>query len=216
MRRAIARRLTESKQTVPHFTLRATIRVDAAADAAGRPGRDRHEGLGHRPAGQGGGAGAHRRPPDERDLDAGRDPHVLLGRHRGRRRHRHRSASRPSSAAWSGPRSARSRGTVRDLVDRARAGRLRQDELEGGSLTVTNLGMYGTEEFAAIINPPQSAILAVGAARQEPVVVDGQLAVATVLRATVSADHRVIDGALAAEWMAAFVAAVEQPLQLVV
>ncbi len=107
-------------------------------------------------------------------------------------------------------------GTVRDLVERARAGRLRQDELEGGSLTLTNLGMYGTEEFAAIINPPQSAILAVGAARQEPVVVDGQLAVATVLRATVSADHRVIDGALAAEWMAAFVAAVEQPLQLLV
>jgi pyruvate dehydrogenase E2 component (dihydrolipoamide acetyltransferase) len=105
---------------------------------------------------------------------------------------------------------------VRDLVERARAGRLRQEELEGGALTLTNLGMYGTEEFAAIINPPQSAILAVGAARQEPVVVDGQLAVATVLHATVSADHRVIDGALAAEWMAAFVAAVEQPLQLMV
>ena len=81
-------------------------------------------------------------------------------------------------------RSPRSPTTVRDLADRARAGRLRQDELEGGSITVTNLGMYGTEEFAAIINPPQAAILAVGAAREEPVVVDGAVAVATVLRVT--------------------------------
>jgi pyruvate dehydrogenase E2 component (dihydrolipoamide acetyltransferase) len=106
--------------------------------------------------------------------------------------------------------------TVRDLVERARAGRLRQEELEGGALTITNLGMFGTEEFAAIINPPQSAILAVGAARQEPVVTDGALAVATVVKVTLSADHRVIDGALAAEWMAAFTATVEQPLRILV
>jgi pyruvate dehydrogenase E2 component (dihydrolipoamide acetyltransferase) len=104
-----------------------------------------------------------------------------------------------------------------DLVGRARAGRLRQDELEGGTLSVTNLGMYGTEEFSAIINPPQSAILAVGAARQEPVVgPDGALAVASVLRVTLSADHRVIDGALAAEWMAALVRILEHPLQILV
>jgi pyruvate dehydrogenase E2 component (dihydrolipoamide acetyltransferase) len=76
--------------------------------------------------------------------------------------------------------------------------------------------MHGTEEFAAIINPPQSAILAVGAARKEPVVVDDALAVATVVRVTLSADHRVIDGALAAEWMAALVEAVEEPLRLLV
>jgi pyruvate dehydrogenase E2 component (dihydrolipoamide acetyltransferase) len=102
-----------------------------------------------------------------------------------------------------------------DLVERARAGRLRQDELEGGALTVSNLGMFGTEEFSAIINPPQSAILAVGAARREPVVDDeGQLAVAGVLRITLSADHRVIDGALAAEWLQSLVAALERPVQL--
>jgi pyruvate dehydrogenase E2 component (dihydrolipoamide acetyltransferase) len=105
---------------------------------------------------------------------------------------------------------------VRDLATRAREGRLRQDELLGGALTITNLGMYGTEEFSAIINPPQSAILAVGAARQEPVVLYGALAVGTLIRVTLSADHRVIDGALAAEWMAAFVAAVEKPLTLLV
>jgi pyruvate dehydrogenase E2 component (dihydrolipoamide acetyltransferase) len=102
-----------------------------------------------------------------------------------------------------------------DLVDRARAGRLRQDELEGGALTVTNLGMFGTEEFSAIINPPQSAILAVGAARREPVVDgDGQLAVARVMRLTLSADHRVIDGALAAEWMGILVSVLEKPVQI--
>ncbi len=103
---------------------------------------------------------------------------------------------------------------TRDLAQRARAGRLKQDELAGGAVTVTNLGMYGTEEFTAIINPPQSSILAVGAARQEPVVTDGGLGVASVLRVTLSVDHRVIDGALAARWMREFLAILEQPLRI--
>ena len=76
--------------------------------------------------------------------------------------------------------------------------------------------MYGTPEFSAIINPPQSGILAVGAARQQPVVVDGALAVATVLRCTLSVDHRAIDGALAARWLAAFTARLENPLSALV
>jgi pyruvate dehydrogenase E2 component (dihydrolipoamide acetyltransferase) len=98
------------------------------------------------------------------------------------------------------------------LSQRARDGRLRQDEIEGGTLSVSNLGMYGTVEFSAIVNPPQSMILAVGAARQQPVAVDGALAVATVMRCTLSVDHRAIDGALAARWLAAFTARVENPL----
>src|ERR1700722_15091258 len=98
------------------------------------------------------------------------------------------------------------------LAARARERKLRQHELEGGTFTVSNLGMYGTAEFSAIINPPQSGILAVGAARQQPVVVDGSLAVATVLRCTLSVDHRAIDGALAARWLAAFPARLENPL----
>jgi pyruvate dehydrogenase E2 component (dihydrolipoamide acetyltransferase) len=101
-----------------------------------------------------------------------------------------------------------------DLVGRARDGNLRQDELEGGTLTVTNLGVYGTEEFSAVINPPQAAILAVGAAREEAVVVDGVIEVATVLRVTLSADHRPVDGALAARWMAHFLALLEAPLRI--
>ena len=103
-----------------------------------------------------------------------------------------------------------------DLVTRARDGRLRQDELEGGTLTITNLGMFGTEDFTAVINPPQAAILAVGAARQEAVVTDGALGVATVLRFTLSVDHRPVDGATAARWLAVFVAGLETPLRILV
>jgi pyruvate dehydrogenase E2 component (dihydrolipoamide acetyltransferase) len=103
---------------------------------------------------------------------------------------------------------------VADAAERARAGKLRQDELEGGSFSVSNLGMYGVDEFSAILNPPQSGILAVSAAKQQPVVDDGQLAVGTVMSVTLSADHRVIDGAVAAEWMAAFVRRIENPVSV--
>ena len=103
-----------------------------------------------------------------------------------------------------------------DLVSRARSGQLRQEELEGGTLTVTNLGMFGTEDFAAIINPPQSAVLAVGAALEKPVVTKGRLRPGTVMNLTLSVDHRPIDGAVAAQWMAAFVSLLEEPVQILV
>jgi pyruvate dehydrogenase E2 component (dihydrolipoamide acetyltransferase) len=101
---------------------------------------------------------------------------------------------------------------ARDLAQRARDRRLLQREIEGGVLSVSNLGMHGTLEFSAIINPPQSGILAVGAARPQPVVVDGAVSVATVTRCTLSVDHRAIDGALAARWLAAFTARMQDPL----
>lgn len=101
---------------------------------------------------------------------------------------------------------------TQDLAARARGRRLHARELEGGTFSISNLGMYGTVEFAAIINPPQSAILAVGAARQQPVVIDGAVAAATVMRCTLSVDHRAIDGALAARWLAAFTTRLEHPL----
>jgi len=103
-----------------------------------------------------------------------------------------------------------------DLAARARDKRLHVHELEGGTFSISNLGMYGTHEFSAIINPPQSGIVAVGAARQQPVVVDGALAVATVMRCTLSVDHRAIDGALAARWLAAFTTRVQHPLATLV
>jgi len=91
-----------------------------------------------------------------------------------------------------------------------------QHELEGGVFSVSNLGMYGTLEFSAIINPPQSGILAVGAATPQPVVVDGSVTVATVMRCTLSVDHRAIDGALAARWLAAFTARMRNPLGTII
>jgi pyruvate dehydrogenase E2 component (dihydrolipoamide acetyltransferase) len=105
---------------------------------------------------------------------------------------------------------------ARSLAQRARDRRLQQHELEGGAFSISNLGMYGTLEFSAIINPPQSGILAVGAATPQPVVVDGAVAVATVMRCTLSVDHRAIDGALAARWLAAFTTRIQHPLGLIV
>ena len=105
---------------------------------------------------------------------------------------------------------------AQSLAQRARDRRLQQHELEGGAFSVSNLGMYGTLEFSAIINPPQSGILAVGAARPQPVVADGAVAVATVMRCTLSVDHRAIDGALAARWLAAFTARIQQPLGMII
>ena len=106
--------------------------------------------------------------------------------------------------------------TTSDLIDRARIGRLKQNEIEGGSFSVTNLGMYGTDEFSAILNPPQSAILAVGAAKQKPVVIDGEIKIRSIINFTVSVDHRAIDGAVAAEWLAAFVKRFENPFWLAI
>ena len=102
-----------------------------------------------------------------------------------------------------------------DLIERARNGRLKQNEIEGGSFSVTNLGMYGIDEFSAILNPPQSGILAVGAAKQKPVVIDGEIKIRSIINFTVSVDHRAVDGALAARWLQAFVKRFENPFWLV-
>ena len=102
------------------------------------------------------------------------------------------------------------------LAQRARDRRLLQHELEGGAFSISNLGMYGTLEFSAIINPPQSGILAVGAAKPQAVVVDGAVTVANVMRCTLSVDHRAIDGALAARWLAAFTARIQNPLGMII
>ena len=92
-----------------------------------------------------------------------------------------------------------------ELAGRAKVNRLKPEEFTGGSLTVSNLGMYGIKQFAAIINLPQAAILAVGAAERRPVVgPNGELEAATVMTVTLSADHRVVDGAVGAQWLAAF------------
>ncbi len=105
---------------------------------------------------------------------------------------------------------------VKELAGRARAKPmgLAPEEYQGGTFSVSNLGMYGIREFAAIINPPQSMILAVGAAAQRPVVRDGALAVATQMTCTLSVDHRVVDGALGATFLQAFKGLIEDPLTM--
>ena len=103
---------------------------------------------------------------------------------------------------------------MRDLAERARTGKLAPEEYQGGTFSISNLGMFGIKEFSAVINPPQGAILAVGAGEPRPVVVDGALAVATVMTCTLSVDHRVVDGAVGAAFMQAFKGLVEEPLKM--
>jgi pyruvate dehydrogenase E2 component (dihydrolipoyllysine-residue acetyltransferase) len=106
---------------------------------------------------------------------------------------------------------------MKELATRARARKLKPDEYQGGSSTISNLGMYGVREFSAIINPPQATVLAVGAARRQAVETqDGGVAFASVLSVTLSCDHRVVDGALGAELLAAFQRFVEQPVTMLV
>jgi pyruvate dehydrogenase E2 component (dihydrolipoamide acetyltransferase) len=104
---------------------------------------------------------------------------------------------------------------ARELIGRAREGRMKPDDMVGGTFTISNLGMFDVEDFCAIINPPQAAILAVGAVKRVPVVdADGALAVGTRMKMTISADHRVTDGAEAARFLQAVKAALEQPMRL--
>lgn len=100
------------------------------------------------------------------------------------------------------------------LAQRARAGDLGQDDLVGGTFTISNLGMYGIREFAAVINPPQGAILAVGACEKRPFVNGDTLGIATMMTVTLSCDHRVVDGAVGARWLQAFKRLVENPLAM--
>jgi len=103
---------------------------------------------------------------------------------------------------------------MKDLAGRARTGKLKPEEFQGGGFSISNMGMFGVSAFSAIINPPQSAILAVAAGQKRPVVKNDALAIATVMTCTLSVDHRVVDGALGAQWLRAFKQVVEDPLSL--
>jgi pyruvate dehydrogenase E2 component (dihydrolipoamide acetyltransferase) len=103
---------------------------------------------------------------------------------------------------------------TKDLAERARNGKLKLEEFQGGTFSISNLGMYGIRDFAAVINPPHGCILAVGAGETRPVVRDGELKIATVMTCTLSCDHRVVDGAVGAQFLAAFKRLVEDPLTM--
>lgn len=104
---------------------------------------------------------------------------------------------------------------VRTMVERARDGKVRPDDIEGSTFSISNLGMFGVESFVAIINPPEAAILAVGSARETPVIKDGQIVPGLRMKATISVDHRVSDGAEAARFMQALAGFIEEPLRLI-
>ncbi len=103
---------------------------------------------------------------------------------------------------------------TKDLAARARDRKLKPEEFQGGTFSVSNLGMFGIKAFASIINEPQGAILSVGAGEKRPVVRGDQLAVATVMTVTLTCDHRVVDGAIGARWIQAFKGMIEDPVTM--
>ncbi len=220
MRKVIARRLAESKATIPHFYVTMDMQIDALlklrADLNARSPKD--------------GPGAFKLSVNDLVIKA---TAATLKRYPG------------CNATWTDEatiqysdvdisiavsipdglitpiiRKADQKGLaaisaeMKDLAARAKAGKLKPEEFQGGGFSISNMGMYGVSDFAAIINPPQAGILAVSAGEQRPVVKDGALAIATVMTCTLSVDHRVIDGALAAEFMQALKRTIEDPLSL--
>jgi pyruvate dehydrogenase E2 component (dihydrolipoamide acetyltransferase) len=218
MRKTIARRLTEAKQTVPHFYLTVDCQIDALLDLRKQ--------LNARGAGTGdyklsvndfvirAVALALKQVPaanaswDEEGMLFYEKADVSV------------AVATPNGLITPVVRDAGGKGLaeisseMRDLAARARDGKLKPEEYQGGGFSVSNLGMYGIKDFAAIINPPQGCILAVGAGEQRPVVANGALAVATVMSCTLSVDHRVVDGAVGAEFLAAFKRLIEDPLTM--
>ena len=216
MRRTIARRLAESKSTIPHFYLTVecrmerllALRTEINASASRKISvndfivRAVAVALREVPQANVGWTDAAMRQYAQADVavavstDTGLITPIV------------RAADRKTLSQIS--------AEIADLAARARAGQLRPEEYQGGSFSVSNLGMHGVGGFSAIINPPQAAILAVGASQQKPVVENGELKVGTVMACTLSVDHRAIDGALAAQWLAAFQRAIEAPLSMLI
>jgi pyruvate dehydrogenase E2 component (dihydrolipoamide acetyltransferase) len=215
MRKVIARRLTEAKQTVPHFYLTIDLQIDqllkTRAELNGRSDeyklsvndfviRATALALKKVPA-------ANAAWTDDAILQyENADISVAV--------------ATPTGLITPIIKAAETKGLVeisnamKDLAKRARDGKLKPEEFQGGTFSISNLGMFGVREFGAIINPPQGCILAVGAGEQRPVVKDGALAVATVMSCTLSVDHRVVDGAVGAEFLAVFKKLIEDPLSM--
>ncbi|MBB3065912.1 pyruvate dehydrogenase complex dihydrolipoamide acetyltransferase [Limibacillus halophilus] len=215
MRKVIAKRLTESKQTVPHFYLTVDCQVDellkvrkdlnSRSDAYKLSVNDfviRAAAL------------ALKKVPA---ANASYDESGILY-------YKHADISvavatpagliTPIIKAAEGKGLAEISNAMKDLAIRARDGKLTPEEYQGGTFSISNLGMFGVKHFEAVINPPQGCILAVGAGEQRAVVKDGALAIGTVMSCTLSVDHRVVDGAVGAEYLAAFKVLIEDPLSM--
>lgn len=214
LRRAIAARLTQSKQTAPHFYLRGSANVDRLMALRSEINEGEELRVSVNDLILKAVARAHTLVPSVNVIwtdDAIRmfqsvDISVAIATESGLVTPVLRDVNALSVTQIA--------AATKDFAARARSGGLRQHELEGGSTSVTNLGMFGTEEFAAIINPPHSSILAVGAAVRKPIVVGDEIGIGTVMNVTMSVDHRPIDGATAAEWMKVFIGLLEAPAKI--
>jgi pyruvate dehydrogenase E2 component (dihydrolipoamide acetyltransferase) len=216
MRRTIARRLTEAKQTIPHFYLTVDCEIDALlgvrGELNGRPGADYKLSVNDfviRAS-----ALALRRVPESNAswsddgilLWDAVDVAVAVAIDNGLITPIVKRADTKGLAAIS--------AEMKDLGARAKTGKLKLDEFQGGTFSISNLGMFGVKEFSAVINPPHGMILAVGAGEQRPIVKNGALGIATVMSCTVSVDHRVVDGATGARFLQAFKTLIEDPLSM--
>ncbi|WP_112945680.1 MULTISPECIES: pyruvate dehydrogenase complex dihydrolipoamide acetyltransferase [unclassified Rhizobium] len=223
MRKVIAKRLVESKQTVPHFYVTVDCELDAllALRAQLNDAAPRKEG-----------APAYKLSVNDMVIKAMalalRDvPDANVSWTEANMvKHKHAdvgvAVSIPGGLITPIIRKAEEKtlsaisNEMRDLGKRAKDRKLKPEEYQGGTSSVSNMGMMGVKHFAAVINPPHATILAVGAGEQRPVVKNGQLAVATVMTVTLSTDHRCVDGALGAELLQAFKGYIENPMGMLV
>lgn len=215
MRRTIARRLTEAKQNVPHFYLTVDIAIDNLLDMRRELNDRMDEGkLSVNDFLIRAVALALKKKPDVNVLYAGDKLYKMT--------HADISMAVAIDGGLITPiiKEAETKGLkqiseeAKDLTERARTGKLAPEEFQGGSFSISNLGMYGIKHFDAVINPPQAAILAVGAGEKRPVVKDDEIVTATMMTVTMSCDHRAVDGALGAEFLEVFKGLVEDPLSL--
>ena len=223
MRKTIARRLTESKQTIPHFYLTVDCELDALLKLRGElndaaPQKDGKPGykLSVNDMVIKALALALRAVPD---ANVSFTETALL-------KHKHAdvgvAVAIPNGLITPVIRDACHKSLsqisneMKDLANRAKNRKLKPEEYQGGTSSVSNLGMFGTKDFTAIINPPHATIIAVGAGEPRAVVKNGALAIATVMSVTLSADHRAVDGALGAQLMQAFKGYIEKPLAMLV
>jgi len=218
MRKTIARRLTESKQTVPHIYLTVDVRLDALLKLRGE--------LNAALDGQGVKLSVNdllikalaKALVQVPACNVSYTPEAMIQYHRA---DVSVAVSTPTGLITPIIVDAASKAVsaisteMKALAEKAKAGKLQPHEYQGGTASLSNMGMFGIKQFEAVINPPQGMIMAIGAGEQRPYVVDGALAIASVMSATGSFDHRAIDGADGAQLMQAFKALVENPLGLV-
>lgn len=209
MRQSIVNTVTRSWQTIPHFSVTVEINMDACREVVSELKEGAHP-IGYNALVIKACAGALLNFPLLRSGDpaSSTDIHISF------------AVSKPDGLMMPVIRQCQ-RLSVAEiesessrLADKSRAGRLTSEEMSGGSFSVSNLGMYGVDEFTALIMPGQPAILAVGAVRERPVVQSGQLAVAATMRVTLSSDHRIVDGAYAASFLAELRSILEKPVSL--